>query len=62
MSLVVPQKLVQVNSDNASLEAMREVSSMSLFLDQWLTPTPKFELLSERSQNRREVEQYIGQN
>lgn len=60
MSLVVPQKLVQVNSDNASLEAMREVSSMSLFLDQWLTPTPKFELLSELSQNRREVEQYIG--
>jgi hypothetical protein len=61
MSLVVPENLAQANGVSTSKEAMHELPSMSQLLDQWLTPTPKFEWVSERSHNRSEVEQYIGQ-
>lgn len=33
---------------------------MSQFLKQWLTPSPKFNLITETSTPRAEVEQYIG--
>lgn len=61
MNLAVAENLVQVDVVKSSLSAVREDSGMSQFLKQWLTPTPKFDLITEKSPLRNEVEQYVGQ-
>lgn len=61
MSLAVAENLVQAGVAKASLSAVREDSGMSQFLKQWLTPTPKFDLITEKSPLRMDVEHYIGQ-
>jgi len=55
MSLAVADKLVQYPENT-----VREGTGMSQFLKQWLTPSPKFELIGEESRLRAEVEQYVG--
>lgn len=54
MSLVLANELVK-----PSISAARESAGMSQLLMQWLTPSPKFELVSRTSAQRAEVEQYI---
>jgi hypothetical protein len=61
MSLAVVENLVQADNAKSSLSAVREVAGVSQFLKQWLTPSPKFDLVTEQSPSRSEVEQYIGQ-
>lgn len=60
MSLAVADSLIQAGSAKPSLSAVGEGSGMSQFLKQWLTPSPKFDLITEKSTLRSEVEQYIG--
>lgn len=61
MSLAVADNLVQASTGQSSGIAVREGAGMSQFLKQWLTPSPKFDLITENSQYRSEVEQYVGQ-
>jgi hypothetical protein len=62
MSLVVAQNLAQASGDKSSKATFQEGASMSQFLNQWLTPSPKFGFVSMQSPCRAEVEQYIGRN
>lgn len=55
MSLAVVDNLVQPSGNT-----MREEAGMSQFLKQWLTPSPRFELITEEATLRTEVERYIG--
>ena len=55
MSLAATDNLVQ-----SSGITVREEAGMSQFLKQWLTPSPKFDLITAESTLRAEVEHYIG--
>jgi hypothetical protein len=60
MSLAVTENLIQASGINSSNNAIAGGADMSPFLKKWLSPTPQFELVSERSNFRSEVEQYVG--
>jgi thermostable hemolysin len=60
MSLAIADKLVHSSGIQATEHVVREAAGMSQLLMQWLTPSPKFELVTQKSSQRAEVEQYIG--
>jgi hypothetical protein len=59
MSLVATENLVHMNNSNSSINTLSEGEGMSHFLQEWLTPSPKFNLVTAESFNRDEVEKYI---
>ncbi len=61
MSLVVADNFVLASSNEPTGSAVDSAAGISQFLMQWLTPSPKIELVTRRSSQRPEVEQYIGQ-
>ena len=60
MSLAITDKLVHSSEIQVTKHVVREATGMSQLLMQWLTPSPKFELVTQKSSQRVEVEQYIG--
>ncbi len=60
MSVVAIGKSGQTGGIHSSTAAANEEAGMSPFLKQWLTPSPKFDLVSRRAQNRAEVEHYVA--
>ncbi|MBL4571756.1 MAG: thermostable hemolysin [Gammaproteobacteria bacterium] len=60
MSLVAAESLSQASTVQLSGNAESGGAGRSQFLKQWLTLSPKFELVTEESSLRAEVEQYIG--
>jgi len=61
MSLVVTENLAHRGDSNPSVNESFEGTCMSHFLQQWLTPSPKFDLVSAKSSNRDQVERYVEQ-
>ncbi len=59
MSIVVTESPIQASSVHASINAVPVGANMSQLLNQWLTPSPKFEFVSAQSPKRAEVEKYV---
>ncbi len=60
MTVVAIEDSVKAGAVYPHTDAASDVAGMSPFLKQWLTPTPKFELVSEGGLNRAEVQRYIA--
>lgn len=61
MSLAASKNLLHLVSSSTSVNRSQEGEGVSQFVKQWLTPSPKFELVSSKSPSRYQVEKYIGQ-
>ncbi len=60
MSAVAIENPGQTRAMHPSIGISDSEAAMSPFLKQWLTPSPKFDLVSREAQDRSEIERYIA--